>query len=184
MSKFDIIFRDIEEKDLLEYEKLVAPEKKYRKFNGPYFAQPTKEDISKQIDNYREKLNRKEFPILENKKLIINSENDEIIGEVNWYWKSEETNWMELGIVIFNEDYWGRGIGKIALSKWITEKFNQNKDLVRLGVTTWSGNIAMQKLAEKLNLKKEAVYRKARIVNGQYFDSVSYGTLREEWFEK
>ncbi len=182
MSEFDIIFRDIEEKDLFDYEKLIAPERKYRRFNGPYFTQPTKKKISIKIKKNIKKINKKEFPVFEDKKLIINTKNDEIIGEVNWYWKSKETNWMELGIVIFNENYWGKGIGKIALSKWITEKFNQNKNLVRLGVTTWSGNIAMQKLAEKLNLKKEAVYRKARIVDGQYFDSVSYGVLREEWF--
>jgi putative hydrolase of HD superfamily len=39
----------------------------------------------------------------------------------------------------------------------------------------------MMALAEKLGLKKEAVYRKARIVKGEYFDSVSYGILRDEW---
>jgi len=38
-------------------------------------------------------------------------------------------------------------------------------------------------LAEKIGLKKEAVYRKARIVNNQYFDSISYGILKEEWKE-
>lgn len=36
-------------------------------------------------------------------------------------------------------------------------------------------------LAEKLGFKKEAVYRKARIVINEYFDSISYGILREEW---
>ena len=30
-------------------------------------------------------------------------------------------------------------------------------------------------------MKKEAEYRKARIVNGEYYDSVSYGILKEEW---
>lgn len=39
----------------------------------------------------------------------------------------------------------------------------------------------MVKLAEKLGLKLEARYRKARIVAGTYYDSVSYGILREEW---
>jgi putative hydrolase of HD superfamily len=39
----------------------------------------------------------------------------------------------------------------------------------------------MIKLAEKLGLKKEAVYRKARIEDGVYYDSISYGFLKEEW---
>ncbi|MDK2865955.1 MAG: hypothetical protein PWP51_105 [Clostridiales bacterium] len=57
----------------------------------------------------------------------------------------------------------------------------KNKELVGIGLTTWSGNQRMMALAEKLGLKKEAVYRKARIVKGEYFDSVSYGILRDEW---
>lgn len=88
---------------------------------------------------------------------------------------------MEIGIVILNEAYWGRGIGSVALEKWTTEIFHTHKELVRLGLTTWSGNHRMIKLAEKLSFKCEAVYRKARIVRGEYYDSISYGILREEW---
>ena len=43
--------------------------------------------------------------MLENKKIIADFESDEIIGQVNWYWKSKETLWMEIGLVIFNENY-------------------------------------------------------------------------------
>lgn len=59
--------------------------------------------------------------------------------------------------------------------------FEEKKQIVRLGLTTWSGNIGMIRLAKKLGMKKEATYRNARIVNGEYFDAVSYGVLREEW---
>jgi RimJ/RimL family protein N-acetyltransferase len=59
---------------------------------------------------------------------------------VNWYWKSEETAWMEIGIVIFNEKYWRMGIGTIALTLWIDEIFHAFPELVRIGLTTWSGN--------------------------------------------
>jgi len=64
---------------------------------------------------------------------------------------------------------------------WIDEIFEQNPKLIRSGLSTWSRNERMMKLAEKLGLKKEAVYRKARIVDNQYYDSVSYGILKEEW---
>jgi len=57
---------------------------------------------------------------------------------------------MELGIVIFNENYWGKNIGYSALKMWITEKFYENPKLVRMGMSTWSGNERMMKLAEKL----------------------------------
>lgn len=88
---------------------------------------------------------------------------------------------MEIGIVVFNEDYWGYGIGYKALKLWITRLFNEHEEIVRLGLSTWSGNKRMMRLAEKLGFLKEATYRKARIVNGEYFDSISYGILREEW---
>jgi len=39
----------------------------------------------------------------------------------------------------------------------------------------------MMNLAEKLGFVLEARYRKARIVEDQYYDSISYGILREEW---
>ncbi|MDD2917069.1 MAG: GNAT family protein [Candidatus Gracilibacteria bacterium] len=177
----ELILRELQLDDLNDYLKYTHPSREYRKYNGPYFKQETEEELGELIERYREKLNQGEHNVLRNKKLIVNKATDEIIGEVNWYWKSEETLWMELGIVIFNEKYWGQGIGYIALKMWISEKFKEDPRLVRLGLTTWSGNIGMMKLSEKLGFKKEAVYRKARIVNGEYFDSVSYGILREEW---
>lgn len=88
---------------------------------------------------------------------------------------------MEVGIVIFNENYWGQGIGYTALKMWINEIFEQNPELIRIGLSTWSGNERMMKLAKKIGLKKEAVYRKARIVDNKYYDSISYGILKEEW---
>ena len=64
---------------------------------------------------------------------------------------------------------------------WIEQIFDEKRKIVRLGLSTWSGNIGMIKLAQKLGMIKEAEYRNARIINGEYFDSVSYGILRSEW---
>ena len=47
------------------------------------------------------------------------------------------------------------------------------KELLRLGISTWLGNLGILKLAEKLGMKIEVEYRKARIVNGELFDTVS-----------
>lgn len=63
------------------------------------------------------------------------------------------------------------------------KKIIADKDTDKIiGSVTWSGNLRMMRLAEKLELKKEAVYRKARIVDRTYYDSVSYGILRDEWY--
>ncbi len=177
----EIILREIHLKDLDNYLKCKHPTSEFRKFNGPYYKQETEQELVELIETYRKKLEQGNENVLVDKKIIANKDTDEIIGEVNWYWKSEETLWMELGVVIFNENYWGQGIGYYALKLWINEKFTENPKLIRLGLSTWSGNKRMINLAEKLGFKKEAVYRKARIVNNEYYDSVSFGILREEW---
>src|SRR6185369_16354290 len=177
----ELILRELKLEDLDDYLKWKHPSREHRKYNGPYFKQETEQELKELVETYRKKLELGEHNVLENKKIIANKDTDEIIGEVNWYWKSEETLWMELGVVIFNENYWGQGIGYTALKMWIDERFKENPKLIRLGLSTWSGNERMIKLAEKLGLKKEAVYRKARIINNEYFDAVSYGILREEW---
>lgn len=180
-KNINLVLRELEIKDLEDYFYWNHPSREFHKFNGPYYGRKNEEELRKQIDELRLQLLNGEKSVLKSKKLIANKDTDEIIGQVNWYWKSQETLWMEIGIVIFNENYWGNGIGYIALKMWINEMFTQKQELIRLGLSTWSGNERMMKLAEKLGLKKEAVYRKARIVNNQYFDSVSYGILKEEW---
>ena len=175
----EIILRKMEIADLDVYFELNKPSRKYHEFNGPYYKKDTEEDLLGRIERFKEVLLKGE----ERKRtmMIADKANNTLIGEVSWYWKSEETNWMEIGIIIFNEDYWGYGIGYKALKKWVNKLFEEKKDIVRLGLTTWSGNERMMRLAEKLGLSCEATYRKARIVNDKYYDSVSYGILREEW---
>ncbi|GMK48630.1 hypothetical protein PghCCS26_57600 [Paenibacillus glycanilyticus] len=53
--------------------------------------------------------------------------------------------------------------------------------LVRVGLTTWSGNNRMIRCAEKLGMTMEARIRKVRLYNGEYYDSIRMGILREEW---
>ncbi len=165
--------------DLEKYEYWKSPEHKYHSLNGPYFKKKNISEIKEQIELLkRDLLNGKS--VLDNVRIIVN-ETDEIIGEVSWYWKSEETYWLEIGIVIFDENFWNKGIGFSALRLWINEVFKEKTEIIRIGITTWSGNDGMIKLAKKLGMKEEARYRKARIVNGKYFDSVSYGILKKEW---
>ena len=165
--------------DLDKYKHWKLPHHEYHAFNGPYFKLETKEEIEKYIEKLKRDLQNNQA--LTNKKIVSNEKN-EIIGEVSWYWRSQETNWLEIGIVIFDSTFWNKVIGCQALNLWIQEIFGLKKEIVRLGISTWSGNIGMIKLAKKVGMKKEAEYRNARIIKGQYFDAVSYGILKTEWF--
>lgn len=177
-----IKLRNIELDDLESYKFLNHPSREFYKYNGPYFGTISEKELDEGIKKLKMRLLSGElgFPT---KKLIVDAVTDELIGSVNKYYKSKETNWMEIGIIIFNKNYWSQGIGYKALKLWSTMVFKEHPEIVRLGLTTWSGNMRMMKLAEKLLFKKEAVYRKARIVDNKYYDSVSYGILREEWDE-
>lgn len=181
INSLKILLRELEIKDLDDYLYWNHPSREFHKFNGPYYGRSSEEELIEEVEYLKIMLLQGDKEVFRNKKIIANKDTDEIIGQVNWYWKSEETLWMEVGIVIFNETYWGGGIGHEALKIWINEIFNQNPKLIRIGLTTWSGNKRMMKLAEKLGLGKEAVYKKARIVDNKYYDSVSYGILKEDW---
>lgn len=183
-SKIEIKLREFEQEDLDQYLYWNHPKREFHKFNGPYFKPLSVEKLEERIDKWREEFINGEVKHLKKWNVIVDSANDELIGIVTWYWKSEETKWMEIGIVVFNENYWGHGIGYAALEMWMEKIFNEKSEIVRLGLTTWSGNKRMMKLSEKLGMKKEAEYRNARIVDGEYYDSVSYGILREEWEQK
>jgi RimJ/RimL family protein N-acetyltransferase len=50
-------------------------------------------------------------------------------------------------------------------------------------LTTWSGNPRMIRCAEKLGMRLEGRMRKCRYYNGEYYDSIRMGILREEWDE-
>lgn len=182
MGNTDIYFRDIELKDLESYKKLTHPKMLYHEFNGPYFERETEQEFNESIKILSNKLENRE-KALQQIKLIIDKNSEEIIGQVNWYWKSKETDWLEIGIIIFNEKYWGIGLGNIALTKWIDEIFIMFPQIIRVGLTTWSGNKRMMKLAEKIGLKLEARYINARKYKDEFYDSVSYGILKEEWKE-
>lgn len=177
-----LFLRDIQLKDLDLYMELTHPKQKFHSFNGPYFKQRTEKELQQFINILKEKIEKKESNILENKKLIVD-ENDNILWEVNWYWKSKETLWIEVWVIIFNENYWWKWIWYTALKQWINEIFENHTEIIRIWLTTWSWNIGMMKLAEKLGLEKEATYRKARIVNWEYYDSVSYWILKEDWYQ-
>jgi len=175
-----IYLREIETKDLEDYYTLNHPSQRHHQFNGPYFEQETEDDLKETVQQIADRLAKSELGLPDN-QMIVELGSEQLMGSVGWYWKSKETLWLEVGVLIFNDTYWGQGIATQALRLWIDKVFAMQPTIVRIGFTTWSGNIGMCKVGEKLGMSQEACYRKARIVNGEYYDSVSYGILRDEW---
>ncbi|EDL66379.1 GNAT family N-acetyltransferase [Bacillus sp. SG-1] len=146
-----------------------------KKWNGPYIPE---EKISKA--DYHQQWGQLIFPGFP-AALVIKCDG-KAIGYVGAYWIDKNTNWLETGIVIYDPYYWNGGYGTEAYKLWIDTLFTSS-ELHRLGMSTWSGNTRMVKVAEKLGMKEEARVRDARVVNGEYFDAIKMGILRKEWEE-
>ncbi|SEA25099.1 Protein N-acetyltransferase, RimJ/RimL family [Thalassobacillus cyri] len=163
--------------DELFFWKYEETEQAAKKWNGPYIPEP-----KLTMKEYRESWENDYyiFPSVPN-TLIITVEG-QLIGTVGSYWVDKNTNWLETGIVIYDKNYWNGGYGSEAYSRWIDYLF-QSTDINRLGMSTWSGNIRMVKVAEKIGMKEEARIRQARMVDGIYYDAIKMGVMRKEWEE-
>lgn len=175
MSKNKIALRAFTPKDIqpmweLAYEK----DLEWMKWNGPYFNDPV---LS--LAEYRKEA---EAHFVASPMVAVIEYDDQIIGQVFSYWDDGSLKqWLEMGICIYDSRYWGNNLGTLVFKLWLTYLFKQFPDIQRLGFTTWSGNVGMMKIGEKLKMTKEAQIRKVRFYQGNYYDSVRYGILREEW---
>jgi RimJ/RimL family protein N-acetyltransferase len=115
-------------------------------------------------------------------RLVIEVEG-RLIGTVSYYWEHKETRWLEAGLAIYDSTHWNGGYGTEALRLWVDHLF-ATLEIARVGITTWSGNPRMMRLAEKLGFQLEGRMRRCRYWNGVYYDSIRMGVLREEWAER
>jgi RimJ/RimL family protein N-acetyltransferase len=175
----NLILRDWSEADLPVYREWLEPGHRWVETDAPYYPQFTADEADEHVASL---LAREEAPSAIPTRLAIQmKEGGVFVGSVSRYWISIETQWLAAGIAIFDPDYWGKGVGREALGLWIDFLFEAMPDLVRLDLQTWSGNVGMIKLAQKLGFTEEARYRQARIVNGFYYDAIGYGILKSEW---
>lgn len=174
---YDVKLVDFNDKTLAEIWALGFREEnpEWKQWDGPYFDDYTKYDSVEEFFNSSEY----SFFINENRQCIL--VDGKPIGMVSMYWKDKKTLWLEIGITIYDTTYRNKGIGTRALKIWINKIFSRFSELEHIGLTTWSGNYRMLKAAEKLKMTKESQVRRVRFWNGKYYDSISYGMLREEF---
>ncbi|SFS63451.1 GNAT family N-acetyltransferase [Marininema halotolerans] len=171
--------RDFAQMDLdtIWYWEYESADQEHHRWNGPYYKvlKPTREEFMSQWLGH---LARQETD--ETRWRLAIEINGELKGIVSRYWVDEVTDWMETGLVIYDSRYWSGGYGTEAFRLWINYLFC-HLDTTRLGISTWSGNERMIRLAMRIGMIEEGRIRRARIVDGNYYDSVKMGMLREEW---
>lgn len=179
-----LVIRDLNSADLEALNYWRQPGREWQKTDGPYYPRASTEQIAKLISNYQKEIAAQSWPDLREKLVIADAVEDTVVGLVSRYWISQETNWTAIGIGIYDPQNWGKGYGYEALGLWCQYLFDNEPTFVRLDLRTWSGNYGMMKLSEKLGFQKEAVFRMARIVEGEFYDGLGYGVLRTEWDER
>jgi RimJ/RimL family protein N-acetyltransferase len=116
-----------------------------------------------------------------NKTFVIEAiAESKYIGAINFH----AINWLnrstELGIVIGDKSYWGRGYGTDAMRVMMRLAFDK-MNLHRLWLRVYDYNQRAIASYEKCGFKREGVLRKDRFFRGRYYDTFVMGILDDEY---
>jgi len=178
------VLRDFRSPDLPLYERWLEAGQEWQRWDAPYLGDPDPASTRRHLDSVREGVATGEWEEPRWRQVIADLRTDRLIGTVSRYWISKPTHWSAIGIDVYDPTRWGKGIGTEALALWCDYLFAHVPEFVRLDLRTWSGNERMIRLARKLGFSEEARFRKARIVDGRYYDGLGFGILREEWEQR
>lgn len=99
------------------------------------------------------------------------------IGLHNLDWKNGSG---ELGIMIGDKNYWGKGYGTDAVRSLLRFGF-QDLNLHRIFLRVYDFNPRAIRCYEKCGLQREGLHRDAAFINGQYHHELVMGLLRPEF---
>ena len=98
-------------------------------------------------------------------------------GLFSFDWTSRSA---EVGISIYNPEYWGKGYGTESLNLILGFAFNE-LNLNRVGLEVFDFNKRAHQCYLKAGFQEMGRKRKARFINGQYHDSLLMDLLKSEW---
>jgi RimJ/RimL family protein N-acetyltransferase len=102
------------------------------------------------------------------------------LGLIDIDWKNSHAL---LGIVLGEKEYWGQGYGTDAITTLLGFAFKQ-MNLHRVHLPTYEYNKRAIRCYEKCGFTLEGRMRQAHFHDGQYYDELVMGILREEFLNK
>lgn len=111
----------------------------------------------------------------------IETEDGTYIGNIGLHDIEPENRRAMLGIIIGDKRYWGQGYGTDAIRAMLGWAFGY-LNLHRVYLTVYAYNARAIRCYEKCGFRHEGVMRQARYTDGQYFDGLMMGVLRDEFF--
>ena len=107
----------------------------------------------------------------------------EHVGNVTCGYYERKYHWADISNIIGEKIFRGTNLAKFALVGAIDYLFNI-AGLHRLQAITLPVNFAGIALLANIGMRKEAVFKKATIVDDVYVDVLVYGILKEEWLKR
>lgn len=132
------------------------------------------------LDSLREyvqsKVNRSDVALL----AICDKTSHQHIGNVKLDYLDPKAMVAELGILIGDKDFWGKGIAQEAC--YLAMKFGfDHMQLRKIYLAVYESNPAAKKVYEKLGFTLEGTLRKHVLVDGQFYDKHYMGIFKEEF---
>lgn len=171
-----IYLRPLEIEDLSGDYQSWLNDKEVCQFNSHHVFPYTRRDALKYISDSRR---AKDALIL----AIVLKKNNMHIGNIALQNIDHLNRKAELAILLGNKKYWNKGYSKEAAVLIIEHGFRA-LNLNRIYCGTFVKNLAMQKLAQYLNMKKEGLRRSDLYKDGSFVDVVEYGVLVSEFLKK
>ena len=107
----------------------------------------------------------------------------EHVGNVTCGYYERNCHWADISNIIGEKKFRETNLAKFALVGAIDYLFNI-AGLHRLQAGTVSLHFASIALLTNIGMRKEAVLKKASIVDNKYVDSMIFGILKEEWLKR
>tara|TARA_R110001583_G_scaffold56717_1_gene170931 strand:+ start:20906 stop:21436 length:531 start_codon:yes stop_codon:yes gene_type:complete len=146
---------------------------KYLGGNTPTYSE---NDINNWIDFHNNCEN-------ENLFVIQDKQNNKVIGHIGLYNIDLQVKSAEYAILIGNNEYLGKGVGKQVTNLILEYGFNE-LGLNRIYLSFIKENLAAFNLYKKMGFKNEGCLRQAIFKNGVYYDSVIMSILKFEYEKK
>jgi len=114
---------------------------------------------------------------------LYNKESDEFIGTVKVSKIDLKLCMADIGIMIGEKKFWGKGFAKDILHSVCLYLFDHS-NLRKLTCGMMAINPAMQKVFEKLGFKVEGIFRKTDSYEGDYVDHLFMGCFKSEFVKE
>ncbi|UCG34213.1 MAG: GNAT family N-acetyltransferase [Phycisphaerales bacterium] len=112
-------------------------------------------------------------------RMVVTDKEGGLLGTVMFFKDPSYQSGYEVGYAILRKEDRGHGYMTEALRIFSAYLF-ETKKVPRLQITTFEGNIAARRVAEKCGYRFEGIMRQMGFLRGRYVDAARYSLLRGE----